>query len=92
MGLNGKWLNHLLFTSKLAGSILSWVFSVLLEPSPHVRRVLCQYSVKSRGFSLVVLLFSLAKKVDGVNHVIRAHNNDPALVEKLKEKILSTLS
>jgi hypothetical protein len=46
-----KWLAHLPFTSKVAGSSLSENFSMRLEPSPHVKRVKSQRSAESRGFS-----------------------------------------
>jgi hypothetical protein len=51
-----KWLAHLPFTSKVAGSSLSENFSMWLEPSPHVKRVkvnstLCRKSWVLSGYS-----------------------------------------
>jgi hypothetical protein len=50
-----KWLAHLPFTSKVAGSRLSENFSMWLEPSPHVERVkkstLCRKSWVFSGYS-----------------------------------------
>ena len=45
-----KWLNHSLFTSRIAGSILSRVFLMAIEPSPYMKSI-SQRSVESRRFS-----------------------------------------
>ena len=50
-----KWLAHLPFTSKVAGSSLSENFSMRLEPSPHVKKskksTLCRKSWVFSGYS-----------------------------------------
>ena len=63
------------FTSKVAGSNLSWNFFELamrLEPSPHVKRVKVDTLLKVVGF-LQVLRFPPTGKVDRVGD--KTHNN-----------------
>ena len=63
-----KWLAHLPFTSKVAGSSLSENFlngTRRLEPSPHVKRVKVNALPKVVGF-LRVLQFPPTGKVDRV--------------------------
>ena len=64
-----KWLAHLPFTSKVAGSSLSEDFSMRLEPSPHVKRV-SPRSAESRGFSPGTPCFLPQGKLTGwVRHI-----------------------
>jgi hypothetical protein len=60
-----KWLSHLPFTSKVAGSNLGENISMSLETSPHVKGVKVNALPKVVGF-LRVLLFPPAGKVDRV--------------------------
>jgi hypothetical protein len=60
-----KWLAHLPFTSKVAGSNLSENISMWLEPSPHVKRVKVNALPKVVGL-LRVLRFPPTGKVDRV--------------------------
>jgi peptidoglycan biosynthesis protein MviN/MurJ (putative lipid II flippase) len=59
-----KWLAHLPFTSKVAGSNLNENFSMWLEPSPHVKRVKVNAQPKVVGF--LRLRFPPTGKVDRV--------------------------
>jgi hypothetical protein len=60
-----KWLAHLPFTSKVAGSNLNENFSMWLEPSSHVKRAKINALPKVVGF-LRVLRFPPTGKVDRV--------------------------
>ena len=64
-----KWLAHLPFTSKVAGSNLNEDFSLRLEPSPNAKRV-SQRSAESRGFSPGTPCFLPQGKLTGwVRHI-----------------------
>jgi hypothetical protein len=53
-----KWLAHLPFTSKAAGSNLSENFSMWVESSPHVKRVKVNALPKVVGFLRVLRVSS----------------------------------
>ena len=89
MGL--RWLAHLPFTSKVAGSSsgassVLRPFSTRLEPSPHVKRVKVNALPKVVGF-LRVLRFLPTGKVDrvkGPTLIGICCCGDPVLVGKAK--------